>query len=149
MEHYKKTITITATGKQVYTALTESIAAWWTTQFEGTSNQQGQSFTIRFGVNIFKTMLVEELTPCQKVVWRVSDAMIDLPTLKNKSEWIDTEIVWEIAEQHEASILQLTHFGLSPKIECYSICESGWETFTNSLKVYIETGKGKPYQQPL
>ncbi|NJO02611.1 MAG: hypothetical protein HC880_13840 [Bacteroidia bacterium] len=66
MDNFKKTIIIQATYKKVFDALTNSITNWWTEMFEGISNQQGQTFTIRFGANVFKTMEVEELIPNKK-----------------------------------------------------------------------------------
>lgn len=82
MDKFKKTIIIQATDIAVFDALTNSITKWWTEMFEGTSNQRGKSFIIRFGTNVFKTMNVEELIPNKKVVWNVTDSLIDIPDLK-------------------------------------------------------------------
>lgn len=146
MNHYTKTIPFEKPAQQVFEALTNSIPKWWTELFEGASNKQGQTFTIRFGANIFKTMSVEELSTNKKVVWKVSDSLIDLPDLKNKTEWIGTKIVWEITQNGEKTELKLTHFGLTPQVECYDICQGGWEQFIYSLTEYINTGIGKPYK---
>lgn len=146
MKNFEKTIVLEATDNFVYEALTHSIHQWWTEMFEGTSNQQGKTFTIRFGSNVFKTMLVEELIPNQKVEWRVIDSLIDIPELAHKTEWINTQIVWDISTQNNTTTLHLTHFGLTPEIECYNICEAGWHDFTNSLKSFIETGIGNPFK---
>jgi len=93
MENFKKTIIVAKSANEVYDALTNSITKWWTEMFEGTANQSGQSFTIRFGPAVFKTMQVEELIPNKKIVWLVTDALIDIPELKNKTEWMGTKIV--------------------------------------------------------
>lgn len=81
--------------------------------FEGTAEQPGQTFTIRFGSQVFKTMLVEELVSGKKVVWRVIDALIDLPDLANKTEWINTHMIWDISGTANGTVLQLTHVGLN------------------------------------
>lgn len=146
MDNFKKTIIIQATDNKIFDALTNSISKWWTEMFEGTSNQQGKIFTIRFGTNVFKTMAVEELIPNKKVVWNVTDSLIDIPGLKNKTEWINTKIVWEISPQDNQTELNLTHFGLTPQVECFSICQDGWHNFTDSLTEYINTGVGKPFK---
>jgi Activator of Hsp90 ATPase homolog 1-like protein len=146
MNNFKKTINFQTSDIKVYTALTNSITKWWTEMFEGVSNEQGESFTIRFGSNVFKTMVVEELVPDKKVVWKVTDSLIDIPELKNKKEWINTKIVWEISSKENQTEVYLTHFGLTPQIECYNICENGWQNFTNSLIDFITTGIGKPYK---
>lgn len=145
MNNFEKIMLFNATNHKVYNALTNAIPKWWTEMFEGTSNQQGKSFTIRFGASIFKTMTIEELVPNSKVVWKVTDSLIDLPDLKNKTEWINTRIEWEISVKGNQTELHLTHFGLTPAIECYNICQDGWHNFTDSLTQFINTGVGKPY----
>jgi len=146
MSNFKKTIIYSASDKAVYDALTNSISKWWTEMFEGISNEQGQTFTVSFGANVFKTMLVEELVPNQKVVWNVKDSLIDIPDLKNKAEWINTKIVWEIDSRDNQTELHLTHFGLTPQVECYNICQNGWQNFTDSLTRFINTGVGNPFK---
>jgi uncharacterized protein YndB with AHSA1/START domain len=146
MNNFKKKLIIQATDNKVFDALTNSITKWWTEMFEGISNQQGHIFTIRFGANVFKTMAVEELIPNKKVVWNVTDSLIDIPELNNKTEWINTKIVWEISAQDDQTELHLTHFGLTPQVECYNICQEGWYNFTNSLTEFINTGSGKPFK---
>lgn len=145
MNNYSKVMTFDASTDKVYDALTSKIPKWWTEQFEGTSNRQGENFTIRFGTNIFKTMKVTELSPGKKVVWNVIDSLIDLPELNNKSEWVGTKIEWVISQKENQTQLNLTHYGLTPQIECYTICEGGWEQFTYSLSEFINTGIGRPY----
>ncbi len=146
MDNFKKTIIIQATDERVYAALTNSIPNWWTEMFEGASNEQGQSFTIRFGTNIFKTLTVEELAPNKKVVWNVTDSIIDIPELKKQTEWINTKIIWEISSNDNQTELYLTHFGLTPQVECFTICENGWHNFTDSLTEFVTTGIGKPFK---
>lgn len=147
MDNFQKTIVFEANSQdKIFAALTNTIIKWWSEMFEGTSNQQGKSFTIRFGANVFKSMLVEELIPNKKVVWKVTDSLIDIPDLKNKTEWINTKIIWEIASKDKQTVLHLTHIGLTPKIECYNICEDGWHNFTNSLTEFINTGIGQPFK---
>lgn len=146
MENFRKTIILQATDYNVYAALTNSITKWWTEMFEGVSNVKGQSFTISFGANVFKTMKVEELIPNEKVVWYVTDSLIDIPELKNKTEWIHTKIVWEISKQGGKTNLHLTHFGLTPKVECYNICENGWHNFAHSLEEFVNKGIGIPFK---
>lgn len=146
MNNFSKKIALQATDDNVYNALTNSISKWWTEMFEGVSNEQGQSFTIRFGTNVFKKMKVDELSPNKKIVWLVTDSLIDIPDLKNQTEWINTKIAWEIFSKDNQTELTLTHFGLTPQIECYNICENGWHNFTNSLVEFINTGKGNPFK---
>lgn len=91
-------------------------------------------------------MAVEELIPNKKVAWNVTDSLIDIPDLKNKTDWINTKIVWEISAQDNQTELRLKHFGLTPQVECYNICEGGWHNFTDSLTEFINTCIGKPFK---
>lgn len=145
-ESYQSTVFLNASDERVFESIV-NIPLWWTTMFEGTGTQQGAKFTIRFGSSVFKTMIVEELIPNKKIVWRVVDSLIDLPELNDKSEWTNTKIVWEISSQEGKTALTLTHIGLTPKIECYLICKSGWKSFTDSLAEFIHTGVGKPFKE--
>ncbi|UWX61228.1 SRPBCC domain-containing protein [Chryseobacterium oranimense] len=145
MENYNNLVQLNTHPDNVFSALTNGIPFWWTEMFEGSSNEQDQSFTIHFGESIFKKFKVQELIPYKKVVWYVEDSLLNIPGLKNQKEWIGTTIIWEITESKSGTGLHLTHVGLHPDIECYEICTDGWKQFTASLKLYLETGRGNPF----
>lgn len=146
MENYSTIIKLNTTADKVFNALTTEIPLWWTEMFAGLADKQGETFTVRFGENIYKTMQVQELSDNSKVIWQVKDALIAIPELKNQTEWIGTTIVWEIIPQEKNSELKLTHIGLRPNTECHEICSNGWQNFTDSLKLFLETGKGNPFR---
>ncbi|AZB08055.1 SRPBCC domain-containing protein [Chryseobacterium sp. G0162] len=147
MDNYTNTIEVKTTADKSYGALARQIPLWWTEMFEGSSAQTGDVFTIRFGVNIHKTMRVKESIPNSKIIWEVEDSLIALPELKNQTEWIGTTIVWELVPTGENTQIKVTHLGLNPDIECYDICSNGWVQFLGSLKLFLETGKGTPYKE--
>ncbi len=66
--------------------------------------------------------------------------------LKNiKEEWLNTELVWTFKENGSEVEVSFVHNGLTPELNCYKICESGWNFFiSTSLKNYLETGQGNP-----
>lgn len=132
-------------AERVFESLTLNIPEWWSTHFEGDSNQVNKIFTVRFGTT-FKTIEVIELIPYRKLVWEVKSSFIDIPELTNKSEWVGTRIYWEIFEEEEVRSLMLTHKGLNPNLECFGICENGWKDYTESLSNYLDTGRGQPYR---
>ncbi|KYQ88784.1 hypothetical protein DLAC_10579 [Tieghemostelium lacteum] len=142
--NYNNTILLNTSVDKVYKALTNEIPLWWTEMFEGSSDKQDVIFTVRFGDNVYKTMQVQELNH-HKVVWYVKNSLIALPEFKNQTEWIGTTIVWEINEQEQNTKLILTHIGLNSEIECYQVCSNGWKQFIDSLKSYLENGKGTPF----
>jgi len=145
MDNFSMNLIFQEKEDKIYEGLTSQINQWWTEMFEGSAQTVGQTFTIRFGPQIFKTMVVEELIRNKNVVWRVQDAFIDLPELDNKKEWINTRIVWELSIHPEGTLLRLTHIGLTPKAECYDLCSSGWQSFLYSLDKFIHTGVGTPF----
>lgn len=150
MQHYTQIIDLgTIPAMVIYEALTTGINKWWTEMLEGTARTENAVFTIRFGEQVCKTIKVQELVPGNKVVWYVTAAMIDIPELNNKQEWAGTTIEWRIRETNAATQLQLTHMGLTPEVECYRICEAGWQNFTGSLALYVTTGKGNPFKPAL
>lgn len=146
MEHYSTAIVLNTTPIKVFSALTNEIMFWWTTLFEGKAKRNGDEFTVRFGDNIFKTMEVLELSEGAKVVWLVKDSLIAIQGIRNQKEWIGTTIIWEIVPDGINTGLKLTHIGLNPRAECYTVCTAGWQQFLNSLKKYLETEKGNPYK---
>jgi hypothetical protein len=71
----------------------------------------------------------------------------NLGSLSKKDGWRGTTIKWEIVAIETGSKVTLTHQGLILKLECYDICQAGWNFFLGSLKDYLETGKGNPYKE--
>src|ERR1022692_1654927 len=53
------------------------------------------------------TQQVTEFVPGKKVVWHVTDA--ELTFVKDKTEWIGTDIVFEIARKDGKTELRFTH----------------------------------------
>lgn len=142
---YQRTFSLQATENKIYDSIL-NIPLWWTEMYEGNQREAGEKFTVCFEPSVFKTMVVEELIPNKKIVWKVVDSLIDIPDLNNKTEWINTQIVWEISAIEKNTTLTLTHIGLTPKIECYTICESGWNSFTKSLIDLILKDVGTPFR---
>lgn len=145
MKHYTKTVQLAATGEKLFESIS-AIPLWWTAMFEGSATQAGGKFTVRFGPQVYKTFLVEEMLPYIRIVWDVVDAFIDIPELKNKKEWIGSKIIWEIIPLDTGCELRFTHIGLTPDVECYTICEKGWNNFLQSLVIYTTTGTGTPFK---
>ena len=120
----------------------DNVAAWWTENFEGSTQQPGDIFTVRFG-EVFITSQVTERIPGHKIVWLVLDC--NKPWLKNTKEWNGTEMAWEIIEKGDKTLLHLTHVGLTPEAECFDVCSNAWgEYLRQSLWPLITTGTGCP-----
>ena len=88
-------------------------------------------------------MRVVEFVPGKRVVWHVLES--DIRYTKDRTEWNDTRITFDIAEKEGQTVLQFTHVGLVPTDECYDSCSDAWRTLINgSLHQLIATGKDQP-----
>ena len=138
-----------ASPEQIYHALTTRISDWWSSEFEGSALHPGDVFTVRFG-STFKTMRIEEANPCRKVVWLCTNQRIDMPEgmkpLVNPAEWVGQKIHWEILAAEDGSVLKFFHEGLTPEVECWAVCESGWDQTLDSLVKLLDCGTGQPFQ---
>lgn len=76
-------------------------------------------------------------------MWRVSDS--SLAFVKDKSEWNDTDIVFDISETRGKTDVRFTHHGLVPQYECYESCSNAWGMLINgNLRNLIATGERQP-----
>ena len=103
--------------------------------------------SVRFEKTTTWVMTVIEAFPNRSLAWKVSEANHDVEGLTKRDEWKGTTIKWQIAENEIGSKVTLTHQGLVPGLQCYEMCEAGWDYFLGSLKRFLETGQGYPYQE--
>ena len=117
------------------------VPEWWGVTFSGESKKQNDKFVIKMGGDSFFDMTITELIPDKKVVWLVTDC--NMPWYSDKKEWAKTKLIFELGEDNGVTILNFTHEGLTPDIECYKDCEPGWTHWiTRSLLSYLSTGVG-------
>lgn len=119
----------------VYSALTslEGLSGWWTEETTGEPNVGGV-IAFRFASGGFD-MLVTELNPPQRVLWRVADG---------PEEWIGTTISFELRQDGDYTTVLFKHEGWREPVEFMHHCSTKWATFLLSLKALVETGKGAP-----
>ncbi len=130
------------TPNEVYNAI-NNVRGWWSEEIEGSTDKLGAEFNYHYQDLHRCKMKITELVPNERVVWLVLDNYFSFT--KDKSEWIGTEIVFEISRIGNKTELRFTHIGLVPEYECYEDCVEGWGNFVNgSLWSLITTGKGQP-----
>ncbi|SRR6266487_1902372 len=79
--------------------------------------------------------------PDKKVVWLVTDSKLNW-IKKDKYEWTNTRMVFEITTKGDKTVLHFTHEGLVPEKECYAMCEQGWNMVIKEwLFNFITDGK--------
>lgn len=140
-QDYTISITVDATAETAFHAI-NNISGWWSTDFDGQSEKLNDVYTVRFG-ETFITIKIIELIPYQKIGWQVVDSYKHW--IKNKKEWQNTTMSWEISSIQDKTQIKFTHVGLVPGIECYKGCEGAWNSYlTESLFKLILEGKGLP-----
>jgi hypothetical protein len=138
---YTTTITVPASPEESFKNIS-NVSHWWTVCVEGGTEKLNDVFTVRFG-ETFITLKISELIPGKKIVWLVIDCYKHW--LRNKKEWIDTKIHWEISAEKNVTKIHFTHIGLVPGIECYNVCEKAWDCYVReSLFKLLTDGKGLP-----
>jgi hypothetical protein len=145
-KNYHRTITVNASSAEAMKKISQ-VDKWWKHDFSGNAGKLNDTFQVPFGdlngERSFVDFVVSEFEPNRKMVWKVTDC--NLPWFKDKKEWNNTEVVFEISSDTNKTKIDFTHIGLVPGIECYDACEKGWDGHvTNSLLSFINEGKGNP-----
>ncbi|HRP54794.1 SRPBCC domain-containing protein [Agriterribacter sp.] len=141
-QDFTTTVVTGATAQEVFNAV-NNVRGWWSENIDGGTDKLNSEFSYHYqDVHICK-IKITEMVPDKKVTWHVTDNYFKFT--KDKSEWKDTDIIFEIAEKDGQTQLTFTHRGLVPAYECYKICHDAWTHYIQgSLKELITTGKGKP-----
>jgi hypothetical protein len=130
------------TPEKVFNAI-NNVRGWWSEEIEGSTEKLNDEFNYHYkDVHISKMKLIEVI-PNKKVVWLVMENHFNFT--KDKSEWTNTKISFEISTQNDKTKLHFTHIGLVPEYECFDMCTDAWSNYIkNSLRSLITTGKGQP-----
>ena len=141
-EDYHCSITANITAKEAMEGISR-VSEWWVKSFEGSAQKLGDVFTIRFGEPSTVNFKITEYDAGKKVVWLVTNCYLDF--LKDKTEWTNTTIIWELEEKNKATEIHFTHVGIVPGVECYDMCVKGWDQYVKgSLVKLLTEGKGAP-----
>jgi uncharacterized protein YndB with AHSA1/START domain len=132
----------TVSPTEVYAALTttDGLAGWWTedTKAEGDAGEVGGIIRFRFAGAPEPAgfdMLVRDLRPGARVLWEV---------VEGPEEWIGTEVVFELSQEDDFTIVMFAHTGWREAVPFMNHCSTKWATFLMSLKQLVETGAGQP-----
>ncbi|HEY4109102.1 SRPBCC domain-containing protein [Puia sp.] len=139
---FTTTILVDQSPTEVFNGVTDP-RGWWSEEIKGPTGQVNDEFDYHYrDVHSCKMRLIE-VVPGQKVVWLVLDNYFKFT--KDKREWLDTKVIFEISKKGAKTQLAFTHLGLVPEYECYEICEGAWTKYVQqSLYSLITTGKGQP-----
>jgi len=141
-QNYTTAFTVDQTPQEVFAAIT-NVRGWWSEEIEGGTGKLNDEFDYHFQDIHRCKMRLTEVVPGKKIVWLVLENYFNF--IQDQSEWVNTEVIFEIAEKDGKTELHFTHEGLVPAYECFEICSDAWGTYINgSLRDLITTGMGKP-----
>jgi hypothetical protein len=146
--NFQFTLASTLSAEKVFEGI-KNIRSWWTGYYEeeitGSTNQLGDTFSYKAGNGVhYSVQKVVEYIPNKKLVWLVTES--NLSFLENKEEWTNTEIVFEITEASNKTMLSFTHKGLQPAVECYEACAPAWTQYLeNKLLPLLNPDLTKDY----
>ena len=144
IESFTATIEVAKSPQEVFESITNDVAKWWGGKdLTGNSTKLNDEFIINHpGVHYSKQKIVE-IIPDKKIVWLVTESTLDW-LQKNKLEWTNTKMIFEITPKGDKTVLQFTHQGLVPKKECFEKCEKGWSLVIKDwLFNFINSGETK------
>ncbi|MEW9697572.1 SRPBCC domain-containing protein [Paenibacillus sp. SI8] len=140
-QSFSTSFTVDQSPDEVFAAI-NNVRGWWSEEIEGRTDELGQ-FKHHYQDMHRCTIQITELVPGKKVVWHIVDNYFNF--VKDKSEWKDTDIVFEIDKKGDHTEVRFTHVGLIPAYECYNVCSDAWGSCINgSLRNLITKGKDQP-----
>lgn len=130
---------VAASPEKVFAALTstDGLAAWWTTKVTGDAGADGViDFT--FGEDSFNPdMRVVELEPPSLVAWKCVDGV---------EQWADNTFRFELEDRDGATRVRFRQdYATELSDDDYAIYNYNWGYYIESLRLYCETGTGKPF----
>lgn len=142
-KNYTATIEVAQSPEVVFNHIND-VSKWWRIEgsgFEGSSTKLNDEFIVRFGNRHYSKQKLIEVIPNKKVVWLVTESKLNWLE-KNKAEWTNMKMVFEITSKGDKTELKFTHEGLVPQQECFANCEKGWNVYIKErLFNFISNGK--------
>lgn len=141
-QNYTITISVDKDISSTFNSI-KNFRAWWSEEIEGNTDKLGETFFYHYkDVHLCKLKLIEMIAD-KKLVYQVIDNEFNFT--KDKTEWINTKLIFEVSSEGTKTKIVFTHEGLVPSYECYNVCNDAWTSYIQgSLKNFIETGTGKP-----
>jgi hypothetical protein len=134
-QNYTTSILVDQSPEEVFAAI-NNVRGWWSEEIEGDTDRLGAEFKFHQEDLHRSAHKITEFVPGKNISF-----------VKDKTEWKDTDVVFEIARKDGKTELRFTHVGLVPAIQCYGNCSGAWGFYINeSLRSLITTGKGQPNQ---
>jgi len=138
-KNYTATIEVEKSPQVVFDCLKEA-PKWWSKDFEGSSTKLNDEFVVCHPGRHYSKQKLVEVTPNERVAWLVTDSELEWIE-KDKHEWTNTKMIFEITPNGDKTVLHFTHEGLVPEKECYAMCQQGWNmVIKDRLLNFISAG---------
>jgi uncharacterized protein YndB with AHSA1/START domain len=158
MPNICQTLLIGAPAEKVYEAITtqQGLAGWWTP--DATASAELDTLArFPFGPTYFKEMKITGLKHNEEVGWTC---------LKGDAEWVGTNLSFKLQsgdkntllsshpetrgqieqlQGDKGTLLIFRHDNWREETPMFAECSYTWGQFLRSLKLYCETGKGRPW----
>lgn len=139
-KNFSVSIKVGNSPEDVFNAI-NNVRGWWQGKIDGNTDRLNDVFTYQMGDVHFSKQKIVELIANKKVVWLVTESKINF--VADKTEWVNTKIIFDISTVGNETQITFTHQGLIPTIECYGGCSGAWgQLIEKSLYSLITTGKG-------
>lgn len=114
-----------------------SVKQWWYGLYEetikGDSRKINDEFTFHAGGGAhYSKQKLTALVPNKKIEWLVTDSKFTF--VSEEREWVNTKFYFDILTEGKKTKVTFTHEGLTPAMECYKDCSSGWTAYLDKLK---------------
>ena len=141
-QDYTATILVAATPEKACNAI-KNFRAWWSEEIDGPTDELNKEFFYHYkDIHLCKLKLIE-VDENKKIVYQVLENEFNF--IEDKTEWINSKLIFEISEEGDKTKVKFTHKGLVPSYKCYDVCNDAWTGYiTKSLYNLITTGKGEP-----
>lgn len=141
-QSFTTTFDVNRPVREVYDAVIDP-RAWWSTAIQGRADEVGAVFVFDSGDHHCWRLRVIETVPGERIVWRVFDSTTGF--VANRGEWDGTEVRFDLSAWGEGTRVCFTHAGLTPDLECFGACSTGWTGYiTASLPRLLTAGQGEP-----
>ncbi|MEJ7647002.1 MAG: SRPBCC domain-containing protein [Chryseolinea sp.] len=139
---FTKTILVSKSTTVTFEAI-KIFRGWWSEEIDGITDKLNETFFYHYKDIHLTKIKMTEMFPDRKLVYQILEN--DFNFIEDKSEWVNTNLIFDVYEEAGRTKVKFTHLGLVPEYECFNVCNDAWSGYIgDSLKDFIETGKGNP-----
>ena len=138
MNHIVHVLEIDAHPRQVFLALTlpDKLAQWWTTQVEIDTTRAVLHFYFH-----------EDFNPQLRIEEQQQDRQVSWHCVGGHKNWYESTLTFGLAGNDQSTLLTFVQTFVAELSEgVYGRYNFNWGYYLDSLRLFCETGRGKPFQ---